>query len=695
MAMQVARLIPLHESAVPYYYLLPQEGSVTIGRRGTCTVILTDGAVSGLHCALRCSALEPLTFVVEDKSSNGTFINEKRVMKGSTASLVRGDILSLGKAVEDHGGVSPNSVRTQFRLEAQEQERSAEMLGQPSIASRDLRSDATSIDRCEPFGVGDKHEPHVLEEAAAVVRVSSEVSTKNAEGFAQDLLVLEQRSKAKITAELLLVRRRLDEERSSREALDRDLRKARALLEDERSRRASAQEVLARLQSEADKRRHEHREMIELKQDHAALETKHEAAEVELGALLQRATSLEAGQEHIRVDCQRAAADEMRVKAQMTEAQTRLQQAQERIDVSQKRQLEARRSVEVGQESVERWQRELNNERATREQLEDQVALLNADLDRASHGEIAAKDALTAALAQQREIEAQLVKYSVESTMDRSKAKETRDILDNDSKQVERVVAAGDRFVNALRTYADSWLRGLLESGQPLAIASSSRRETKIEPPSDLSETKVGAEAIQNPEKESKIEPPTNEFVAVTDAQELQLAGAHPAGVAGVIDIKGQQAAMEQVANEDDTNATFRAAPLATEALPAAALSTAGEDSIRPPVPVWDPKAAPDVVGDQSEVALRGNRMASMMVGSQDSPPQKDMQPKDESQSRSPIRACREVTNHLPKRDATIMDADAMQRMASTSILTLMPTPAKRLVQPARPSVGRKRARNN
>jgi len=427
--------------------------------------------------------------------------------------------------------------------------------------------------------------------------------------------------------------------------------------------------------------------MRELQKDHAALETKHEAAEVELGALLQRATSLEAGQEHIRVDCQRASADEIRVKGQMTEAQTRLQQAQERIEVSQKRQLEARRSVEVAQESVERWQRELNNERATREQLEDQVALLRADLERASLGESVAKGALTVALAQQREIDAQLVKCSVESTIDRTKAKETRDILDNDSKQVERVVTAGDRFVNALRTCADSWLRGLLESGQPLASSSTSTpgRARGMEPPSTLHDTKLHSEATD----------------CAADVRELQRCGAVTAGGAEVKKIQESNTTTEHAANEDDTNAPLRVAPPSPEKPLAAVLSTTGEDVLRPPVPVWDSKAVPAPIVEQSEMApavlagLRGKRMASMMVGTQDSPPQKQMRAKDEGQSETPAHACREVTNHPPKCAATIVDADAIQRMASTCILTLMPTPSKRPVQSPRPAPGRKRARNN
>merc|ERR1719215_1818587 len=71
--------------------------------------------------------------------------------------------------------------------------------------------------------------PLEVEEVPAVVEASISV----APGLTRDLLVQEQQSKAKITGELLLLRRRLEEERTRTEALRRELRKAQAAMDDE------------------------------------------------------------------------------------------------------------------------------------------------------------------------------------------------------------------------------------------------------------------------------------------------------------------------------------------------------------------------------------------------------------------------------------------------------------------------------
>ena len=62
-----------------------------------------------------------------------------------------------------------------------------------------------------------------------------------------------RRCKAKITGELLLARRRLDEERSKSEALSRELRKAQKQLEEERKRRTAAAEQQQQSKAEAQK----------------------------------------------------------------------------------------------------------------------------------------------------------------------------------------------------------------------------------------------------------------------------------------------------------------------------------------------------------------------------------------------------------------------------------------------------------
>jgi len=642
MAKEVARLVPIHETAAPFFQL-PQSGAVTIGRRTNCTVVLSDGAVSGLHCVLQCQEGSPLTFRVEDKSTNGVFINEVPVVKGvkdAYALLGQGDILSLGKVVAENKGTSA-SVRPQFRLEVQP-EGSLELMGQPSARSRDLRSENLSIEGTGPTVDGVTAATSLDNPPAKPPVISSGTST--AEGFAQNLLVQEQRSKAKITGELLLVRRRLDEERAAREAVDRELCKARGILEDERGKRTTAQDGLERLHAETEQLRHEHRQLQDLRKEHLALETQHEAVEVDLGALLQRATTLEAGREHLRMDWQRASSDEARVAVQLAEAQARLQQAQERIETSQKKHVEARNSAEVAQESVERWQRELSNERSKREQLEDQAALLRADADRALHGESSGKEALATVEARQAELRTQIHTWREEAGALRLRTKEAREKLETDSQQAEGVRGAGSRFVEALRAYADSWARGLAESSQ------------------------IPASALGHPDRSTSIHKGLPASPAPHDSG---------AAVPMLVDTLAQAAV-------GGTSGAHSSPPLAPSAMV--------DDSLRPPVPLWEPAAtdksnltaSPVPEGTvASPLRSQPHGMASLMVGSQDSPP---LPP-----ARSPEKVIAEVPRLLHL-DAASGEASSVQRLATASILTLVtPPPSKRSMQAL--SAGRKRLR--
>merc|ERR1712224_961468 len=97
----------------------------------------------------------------------------------------------------------------------------------------------------------------------------------------------------------------------------------------------------------------------------------------------------------------------------------------------------------IAQESVERWQRELSNERGKREQLEDHAALLRADADRALQGEEVAKESVATLDRQLAELKAQAAKYRDEASKARLQVKEDREKLDADSQQSERVRSAG------------------------------------------------------------------------------------------------------------------------------------------------------------------------------------------------------------------------------------------------------------
>jgi len=679
MAREVARLVPLHAAAAPFYQL-PEEAEATIGRRTNCTVVLSDGAVSGLHCILRSLGTEPLTFEVEDRSTNGVFINEVRVAKGDCTKFAHGDVLALGKVAEEYGGAA-SAVRPQFRLEVLSMERSLELLGQPSAASRDLRGEHSM----DGSGVLERlSAPTSLENQTAKPFLMSS-GTCTAEGFAQDLLVQEQQSKAKITGELLLVRRQVDEKRAAREVLDRELRKARAILEDERTRRTLAQEGLERLQAEAEQFRQEHQQLQELREEHAALERKHESMEAERNALLTSVTTFEAAQEHARMDLQRASSDDERVRSQLAEAQARLQQANERTESLQKRHSDACHAAEGAQESLEKWKRELSSERGLREQLEDEATLLRADADHRWHGERAARDSLATAEAQQIELQSQVSKCADEAAALRQNSKDAREKLASDSQEAEHLRGAGGRFVEALRAFGDSWFRGLSEGSHPPARSLGSHRHSVV--PSKTADGGGSGRGAMTAVKHVKS------IVSVEESSHMEVSAVVACDAIRSAATEGPDCApkVESIIG-----------PRVSAPLPQPSPAVLGRDeSVRPPVPLWEASAAASSDAGQPPVAvplahggLRGQRhgMASLMVGSQDSPPLAASRPPEEEDANQPESAWAYVPRPL-KVDMPVADPAAMQRLASASILTLVTPPPKRPMQLQQSSAGRKRLR--
>merc|ERR1719215_598767 len=77
------------------WYPLPTEGVATVGRRLTNSIVCKDLAVSGQHCVLHCSGAEVLTPPeVEDRSTNGTYVNEVKLARGQRQLLAPGDVLA-------------------------------------------------------------------------------------------------------------------------------------------------------------------------------------------------------------------------------------------------------------------------------------------------------------------------------------------------------------------------------------------------------------------------------------------------------------------------------------------------------------------------------------------------------------------------------------------------------------------------
>ncbi|EGC37076.1 hypothetical protein DICPUDRAFT_150403 [Dictyostelium purpureum] len=80
--------------------------NISIGRSKTCNIIISDIIISGKHCMISRadSGQEKESFgllLVQDLSTNGTFINGKLIGKGLSRVIKSGDRLTLGKSTKE------------------------------------------------------------------------------------------------------------------------------------------------------------------------------------------------------------------------------------------------------------------------------------------------------------------------------------------------------------------------------------------------------------------------------------------------------------------------------------------------------------------------------------------------------------------------------------------------------------------
>jgi pSer/pThr/pTyr-binding forkhead associated (FHA) protein len=80
------------EQAAPFLFRLPAGAIKTVGRAPRADMILDAPLVSRLHCRLE--ANDKGIEVFDLSSSNGTFVNDKRVER---ATVSRGDRLRIGR----------------------------------------------------------------------------------------------------------------------------------------------------------------------------------------------------------------------------------------------------------------------------------------------------------------------------------------------------------------------------------------------------------------------------------------------------------------------------------------------------------------------------------------------------------------------------------------------------------------------
>lgn len=97
----VATLVRLEcndEANLPRELHVPSSGAL-IGRKETCSVKLDCPTVSGEQCHIRWNQAG-LYFEIEDKSSNGTFLNNRLIGRGKVHRLEEGDVLRLTKRIQ-------------------------------------------------------------------------------------------------------------------------------------------------------------------------------------------------------------------------------------------------------------------------------------------------------------------------------------------------------------------------------------------------------------------------------------------------------------------------------------------------------------------------------------------------------------------------------------------------------------------
>ncbi|CAK9005341.1 unnamed protein product [Durusdinium trenchii] len=265
--------------------------------------------------------------VFEDCSTNGSFVNDVKLQKGERQQLAHGDVLSLTKPPEDGIASGP---RVQYKLVYEEH--------------KDIQHDFQGAGGEFPATAPDpKHVAERLVEHC----------------FAQDLLVQEQQSKAKLTADLLVSQRKLDEERHAVENLARELQKTRQQVEEERLKRHDAEEQKTKLASEMDALRAEALQLEEVTLAHEDLQARHSASEQEFRNLLGRCEELEVEQLQLRQEVAHAAEAQQKSAQQLAELQSRARQVQERSERLQQLRREAQRALGQMNEEQQRLKEEL------------------------------------------------------------------------------------------------------------------------------------------------------------------------------------------------------------------------------------------------------------------------------------------------------------------------------------------------
>mmetsp|Transcript_72296 Transcript_72296/g.234756 ORF Transcript_72296/g.234756 Transcript_72296/m.234756 type:complete len:595 (-) Transcript_72296:77-1861(-) len=440
-------LSPLHlPQAQPHR--LPHEGMLYIGRRDDNNIACNDPAVSGQHCYINCANLE-----VVDCSSNGTYLNDQRLPKGMPQKLRNGDILSLSKPLEASLALAQASPRVQFRV-ARQAAGSPGRGQEPTTSSLLPGASMPATISADPLqsGVEDttsrKLGPEFWEE----------------DGLAQDILLQEQQSKAKVTAELLLARRRLAEERSRTESQAKDLRKLKSGLDEEQRRCREVESTRAQWAEEASSLQPDRECLKALQVAHSSLQAAHDHTDVELMTQTQRVSTLEAGSERSLAELERLNDNVAQSTQRMQEFHERFDSVQALADQQEEALSQAKQALDVAQKDVESLQSELASERSKKEQFDDQLALLSADEEQSRQRENGASTLLKTTSGACDELEERVAKSREEARSVREAAREAVAKCEAQAVKNDALRSLSANFMENLRAYGESWCRGLSES---------------------------------------------------------------------------------------------------------------------------------------------------------------------------------------------------------------------------------------
>lgn len=445
----VARLVALHAPVgEPGQHTLPSHGTVTVGRRLTCSVVCGDVAVSGVHCVIVVTPGarpgDATIYEVEDRSTNGTFLNEVRLDRGHRARLSAGGVLSLTKPVDADGKPTEvSAVRFRFEFEL------------PTVA------------------------PAAAAEGSAAVEDS--VRGQTSDGYIRELLGQEQRSRAKISSELALAQVRLSEEREQRAALQQELDKAQAALLEERRRCTEARATRGELQSEFSVLRQDREQLQSLLSEHAALGGRKDKLDVELEAQGQRLLALTEALERQKTELENVRL--LQNGQPLGDLQGQLKREQDRVEAFTLEECQEHKNLEATSQEVECLKWELSTLTSAKEHLSKELAQALQERERAEQRQQAARESLEKTARERAELEARVAALRAEAEAARAAARAANGGRGAEARRSEALCALAGRFAEATRGYVDGWARGLLEAAQDVGSHSFLPSAARLPPP--------------------------------------------------------------------------------------------------------------------------------------------------------------------------------------------------------------------